>query len=192
MIKLYKDFFDSDCLDYIEKEIEKGKLTANLKTSYPSSYWSPDIIHDSAPVMIFDMSPPDMLLNRLNEVIDTTGQVNFMIYYWPGGSYIPWHTDEHTPMTATLYCNRIWDRNWGGLFLYEEEDKILAEVPEWNKLVIQTDSNPHSTTSVTKPYYTPMMDDDGKLNVIPIIRTTIQIFEINEKTQSYLNKRQYG
>ena len=58
--------------------------------------------------------------------------------------------------------------DWGGLFLYKEEDKILAEVPEWNKLIIQTDKDWHSTTSITKPYlHQPH----------PELRTTIQMFE---------------
>ena len=103
-----------------------------------------------------------------------------MIYYWPVGSYIPWHNDAHASVTATVYCNRYWDRDWGGLFLYEKGDNILAEVPEWNKIVIQTDKDWHSTTSVTKPYYTPIprAGDSKYLDQVPGIRTTIQIFEL--------------
>ena len=176
MIKIYKDFFDSDCLEYIEKSIEKGRNTANLRSSFFS--WGPNIIHESTPVMVYDLNDADILLERLKEIIVIERKVNFMIYYWPVGSYIPWHNDSHVSFTATVYCNRYWDRSWGGLFLYEEEDKILAEVPEWNKLIIQTDKDWHSSTSVTKPYYRPFPATSG-FNMIPDIRTTIQIFENN-------------
>ena len=176
MIKVYKDFFDSDCLEYIEKSIEKSKNTANLKSSF--FYWGPDLIQQSTPVIVYDLDDADILLKRLKEIIVIERKVNFMIYYWPVGSYIPWHNDNHVSFTATVYCNRYWDRSWGGLFLYEEEDKILAEVPEWNKLIIQTDKDWHSSTSVTKPYYRPFPATSG-FNMIPDIRTTIQIFENN-------------
>ena len=178
MIKIYKDFFDPDCLKYIEDQIEKSKNTASLRTSYPTNAWDFSIIHESTPVMVYDMYDADILLKRLKEIIDIEKTAHFMIYYWPVGSYIPWHNDTHTSFTATLYCNRFWDKNWGGLFLYEEEDKILAEVPEWNKLIIQTDKDWHSSTSVTKPYYRPFPATSG-FNMIPDIRTTIQIFENN-------------
>ena len=178
MILVYKDFFDSDCLEYIEKSIEKSRNSANLRSSFFS--WGPRIIQQSTPVMVYDLDDADILLERLKEIIVIERKVNFMIYFWPIGSYIPWHNDNHVSFTATVYCNRYWDRSWGGLFLYEEEDKILAEVPEWNKLIIQTDKDWHSTTSVTKPYYRPVAVEGGGCNMIPEIRTTIQIFENEE------------
>ena len=177
MIKIYKNFFDLDCLKYIEEQIERSKNTAYLRTSYPTNAWQGDIIHQSTPIMIYDMSDgTDILLKRLKEIMDIKIS-NFMIYYWPVGSYIPWHNDNQKNFTATLYCNRVWDRNWGGLFLYEEGDKILAEVPEWNKLIVQTNKEWHSTTSVTKPYYHPANNENGGFHMIPSIRTTIQMFQ---------------
>ena len=181
MIKIYKDFFDPDCLKYIEESIEKSKNTANLRTSYPSNAWHPNIIQESTPVMVYDLFDTDILLKPLKEVIDIERKVNFMIYYWPVGSYIPWHDDSHASFTATVYCNRYWDRDWGGLFLYEEGNNILAEVPEWNKIVIQTDKDNHSTTPVIKPYYCPVPVPGGGFNMIPEIRTTIQIFEYEDE-----------
>ena len=178
MIKIYKDFFDADCLEYIEEQIERSKEVRNqrFRTSYYG--WSSGIVQNSAPIMICDIPDNnDMLLKRLKEVIDIK-TANFMIYYWPLGSYIPWHNDAHVKLTATLYCNKFWDKDWGGLFLYEEGDNILAEVPEWNKLVIQTSTTWHSTTTVTKPYFIPKHIVGGYgYNMSPAMRTTIQIFE---------------
>jgi Rps23 Pro-64 3,4-dihydroxylase Tpa1-like proline 4-hydroxylase len=177
MIKIYKNFFDSDCLKYIEDSIVKSKNTTNLRTSYPSNNWQSNIIHESAPIIIYDLNDADILLKPLKEILDIKKEVHFMIYYWPVGSYIPWHNDAHASVTATVYCNRYWDRDWGGLFLYEKGDNILAEVPEWNKIVIQTDKDWHSTTSVTKPYYCPIaVQGGGGHDMIPDIRTTIQFF----------------
>ena len=185
MIKVYKDFFDSDCLEYIEKSIEKSKNTANLKSSF--FYWGPDLIQQSTPVIVYDLDDADILLKRLKEIIVIERKVHFQIYYWPIGSYIPWHDDSHVRFTATVYCNRDWEMDWGGLFLYKEKDKILAEAPEWNKLVVQANKDWHTTTSVTKPLYWPVGMEDGQVTLPPIIRTTIQIFEEKEGIE-YVNK----
>ena len=183
MIKIYKDFFDSDCLEYIEEQIKRSKNTNNLRTTYPQELggWPHFIVHNSTPVMIYDIPDNGPLTKRLSEVIDIKNEVHFMIYYWPTGSYIPWHNDGHAEFTATVYMNKFWDRDWGGLFLYEEGDKILAEVPEWNKLVIQRETTMHSTTSISKPYYTPKAIVGGYgYNMFPEIRTTVQIFELKK------------
>jgi hypothetical protein len=178
VIKVYKNFFDSDCLKFIEESIEKSKNTANLRTSYA---WNPAIIHQSAPVMIYDMQDVGILREqmkiKLKKDIDVNfDAANFMIYYWPVGSYIPWHDDGHVNFTATLYCNKFWDRDWGGLFLYDENNKILAEVPEWNKLVIQTDKEWHSTTSITRPFFWPEVSTNNTVEIVSTVRTTLQIF----------------
>ena len=182
MVKIYKDFFDLDCLEYIEEQIERSKRTSNLRASYPTINWGPMIIQESAPVLIYDMVDPDILLKRLKEIYPTEKNIHLMIYYWPVGSYVAWHPDDHVEMTATVYMNRYWSRDWGGLFLYEENGKILAEVPEWNKLVLQSPPVPHASTALTKSYYGPPDVDGGWAyhNGVPIIRTTIQIFEESE------------
>ena len=186
MIKVYKDFFDSDCLEYIEKSIEKSRNTANLRSSFFS--WRPGIVQQSTPVIIYDLDDADILLKRLKEIIVIEEKVHFQIYYWPIGSYIPWHDDSHVRFTATVYCNRDWEMDWGGLFLYKEKDKILAEAPEWNKLVIQTNKDWHTTTSVNKPLYWPVAMEDGQVILPSIIRTTIQIFEEKEEKREYVTE----
>ena len=182
MVKIYKDFFGPDCLEYIEEQIERSRYTSNFRASYPSQGWGPIIIQESAPVMIYDMVDPDILQKRLKEVYPTEKDIHFMIYYWPVGSYVAWHPDDHVEMTASVYMNKVWHRDWGGLFLYEEGDKILAEIPEWNKLVIQSPPVLHASTPVTKSYYgSPNVDGGWAYHrSVPIIRTTIQIFEMSE------------
>jgi hypothetical protein len=183
MIKIYKDFFDSDCLEYIGKQIERSQHTSNFRSSYPTINWGERIVQESAPVMIYDMVDPDILQKRLKEVYPTEKDMHFMIYYWPVGSYVAWHPDNHVEMTASVYMNKYWNRDWGGLFLYEEGDKILAEIPEWNKLVLQSPPVPHASTPVTKSYFgSPDVDGGWAYHEgVPIIRTTIQIFEATEE-----------
>ncbi len=183
-VTVYKKFFTNESLAFINSCIEHSKNTANLRASYPTNNWHPNIIQDSAPVLIYDIDDKDTeLLNKeLKQKIDFEGNAKFLIYYWPTGSYIPWHDDGHYKKVGTLYCNGFWHRDWGGAFLYEDGDRILAEYPEHNKLVVQKDNTWHSTTPVTKSYYHPIDWDGGRMypewqfNISPIIRTTVQIF----------------
>lgn len=49
---------------------------------------------------------------------------------WHKLSFIPWHSDKDSydavRFAATLYLNKEWDDNWGGLFLYK---KTIAFMP---------------------------------------------------------------
>ena len=173
-MKIFKEYLHDDDVASLVNLSKKVQRLDNLRTSYGA--WNDDIVQYSSPVLIFDI--PEEYTTNLRKYPELSDMSGFMLYFWPNGSYIPWHSDSHVKVTATLYCNRVWDRDWGGLFLYEEGDNILAEVPEWNKIVIQTDKDWHSTTSVTKPYYRPVADANG-YTMIPDIRTTLQIFEDN-------------
>jgi len=189
-VEIYKNFYNNECLNFINETIDKSKNTANLRASYPSNNWHPTIIQDSAPVLIYDISNTELLNKNLKNKIDLEGDAVFLLYYWPTGSYIPWHDDGHYKRVGTFYCNSYWNLDWGGAFLYKDDDKILAEYPEYNKLVIQKDNTWHSTTPVTKPYYYPIDWDNERFylewqkNVTPIIRTTIQIFMDKDDTKN--------
>ena len=80
---------------------------------------------------------------------------------------------------SVVYLNRKWKRDWGGAFLFEEGDNILAEFPEYNKLIIQTDHTPHATTPVTKPLFQAIDWDNGYMQpgeIPPVCRITLQVF----------------
>lgn len=57
-------------------------------------------------------------------------------YVWTGGSCIEWHTDvvkSERSGAITIYLNRYWDIEWGGEFLYkDQEDKTQRVSPEYN------------------------------------------------------------
>ena len=186
-VKTHKNFYNDECLKFIGEGIEISKTTANLRTSYPSKRWQQEIIKDSAPVLIYYMNDhmdTDLLNKNLKDKIPFEGNAHFMIHYWPIGSYIPWHDDMHFKSAATFYCNPYWHRDWGGAFLYEDGDKILAEFPEYNKLILQTGNMWHSTTSVTRSYYSPIDWDNGRVSPVypphSDIRTTLQIWMEND------------
>ena len=82
-------------------------------------------------------------------------------YGWIRGSYIPWHSDGHTKLAATIYLNEHWDADWGGWFAYEEDDEIKCIKPKHNRMTMVLPPTRHTVFTVSP---------------IAPIRETVQIF----------------
>ena len=65
------------------------------------------------------------------------------------GSFIPWHDDSNYVLTGTIYLNQNWDKDFGGLFLYEDNLEIKALIPEYNKGCFFIPPMYHTTTLTT-------------------------------------------
>ena len=69
------------------------------------------------------------------------------------------HNDSHVGLGATLYLNKFWDINWGGLFVWKDKDekkeyKLNAIFPKQNMLIINDECELHlvTPTAATIPY----------------------------------------
>jgi hypothetical protein len=139
-----------------EEAIETANyiLTLGGNELFTNYYWDHGIRKDSFPVLIHNIYKDTNLYKKLRENIEEkTGKNivddNIMIYFWTRYSYIPWHNDNvHYDGAITVYLNREWDRDFGGYFLYEENDEIKAILPKRNLAVMQYDSLMHCTTPV--------------------------------------------
>jgi hypothetical protein len=71
------------------------------------------------------------------------------ITYVTGGrySFAPWHNDVIYERSITVYLNEEWDRNWGGCYLYDEDngEGVRAIYPEFNKAIDITPPLLHAT-----------------------------------------------
>lgn len=82
-------------------------------------------------------------------VIDGKGHWRVMGYAWTQLAYIPWHNDANHPEAATVYLNASWDPDWGGLFLWrDDEGAIHAHEPQFNSAVRNSAAVQHATTPV--------------------------------------------
>ena len=112
--------------------------------------WVDGVIRNSNVVLISDVPTDcytyDIFTKHMERFDLTLKWLRF--YYWLPGSYIPWHTDSNNTFAVTYYLNDDWDRNNGGFLLHGPEDDIKAVEPKGNRLVINTDYTPHSTTII--------------------------------------------
>lgn len=68
------------------------------------------------------------------------------LYIWTRGSHIPLHNDSNYDYGCTIYLNKNWNIDWGGLYLWLGDDKLNVEVPEFNKVIINQGNVRHGTT----------------------------------------------
>lgn len=151
-ITVIEDVFDTalinHCTHYSRKILqEKHRM---LFTSFA---WPHEVVHDSPPVLVHPVPKSHELHGKITRAIEEkTGHTptpeSILFYYWPTHSYIPWHTDVHMKAGITVHLNERWDRDSGGLFLYEDEGIIKGIIPKRNLCVMQEGGVPHCTTPV--------------------------------------------
>ena len=69
-----------------------------------------------------------------------------------GGSFITWHLDGDNLYNGTLYLNKEWDSNDGGIFLYKDHtNEIKGIEPTYNSMVVNScaENDPHNQHCVT-------------------------------------------
>ena len=118
------------------------------------SGWDQDIVHDSARVDVFllnDTPFKEQVINCYANYIDLKKHsVNYVSYYkWLPGSFIPFHNDYVYSLSSTIYLNQSWDKNYGGLFLYEKNKNLRGYVPKYNSAVINNKKVPHGTSIIS-------------------------------------------
>lgn len=118
--------------------------------------WQDEIVSPSGIVLIRSLS--EVQKNILRKSLESNGiiipnakiELEAQAYLWHRLSYIPWHNDKEEDdgvrYAATLYLNEEWKDDWGGLFLYKNNNSIYAESPGFNKLVFNDNNFEHATS----------------------------------------------
>lgn len=173
-INKYENVFDDDfCHELFNDCI--SNISDPTKYNWKSNYsWSSDVFKGSFPVQcrLMDEKYTEKILNNLFEknIIDNK---NYSVnnFVWTRLSYIPWHNDGiYEGGAVTIYLNPIWDENWGGIFMYREEnsDEIHGIMPKFNTAVKVNNYTLHSVSFISPlascPRYT--------LQLFPIKTTT--------------------
>ena len=159
-LDLYEDVFDPRIVSLVLATARGWYRDGTFQRS--NSDWHPSLVRASAKVLIRDFggSIAETILALLNQrrIIESRSY-SLSLYAWLPGSYIGWHNDGCHAVAVTVYLNERWDRDWGGLFLYEDEDRaIRAVTPRFNLGLRNSANLRHATTPVmgdaAEPRYT--------------------------------------
>ena len=153
---IINNFISPEFIDEILKE-NKDLIYDNIWRS--NLGWQDDIVSPNGVVLIrpLNVNQKKELLKALKKHTlipdDKKIELDAQAYMWHKFSFIPWHSDkdsyDEVRFAATLYLNKEWDDNWGGLFLYKKNDCIHAEAPRFNKLVFNDQNYEHATSMLT-------------------------------------------
>jgi hypothetical protein len=155
-VKIIKNFFNENDLNIIKKELENAydfKLGwVNGKSKHD---WALGVDGGKVDIITFPLNQviDEEVYTIIKNKVETEFQLkvhNIGFHYCRSGSHMGWHNEsgEYTG-AVTIYLNKIWNRNWGGYFLYEEEDKTLKlQIPQYNKAIFQFAKTFHATTPV--------------------------------------------
>lgn len=150
-INKYENILNDDLLIKVDSLIENLINDKNTNFTTSTLLWQEKLIGSSTPVLRYVLGYNEKELYNLIKT-EIESKVPFkveaiMVYLWPNLSYITWHNDNLFAAGLTVYLNKIWDKNWGGLFLYEEDDNIRAIAPQRNLGVLQVGGVQHATTT---------------------------------------------
>lgn len=150
-ITVFDHFLDDvliqQCIDYSIQQYNVQNFQLNNQRD-----WGSNIVEDSGPVHVHSIPTASDLYQRIFAAVrNQTGNspTSIMCYYWMPNSHICWHNDTNHSGAVTIYLNRDWNPNHGGLFLYEQGSTIQAVLPIMNRAVMQIGGEMHAVTCTT-------------------------------------------
>ncbi|HEX5238872.1 MAG TPA: 2OG-Fe(II) oxygenase [Sphingomicrobium sp.] len=151
-IAFYEDVLDERLCTFLLNNARE-RLKEGTEFSRSNFHWKPAIRKSSAVVLVRDYEPhlaQLILANLAERKIVEHGDYHVMNYAWTQLSYIPWHDDDQRSEALTIYLNDRWEADWGGLFLYRDDERqIRGFAPKFN-CGLRNDNNVlHATTPVT-------------------------------------------
>jgi hypothetical protein len=158
MIKTYSNVLEENLIE---------KIITYMKLNFGEEVWGSSVGWDQNLSLMSSNTLTHKIKNKsiAEEIQDSVEReigikfenerLNFIssIYIWVGGSYITWHPDLCYPYNGTIYLNKEWDSNDGGLFLYKDNqtNEIKGIEPIYNTMIVNsaTESDPHNSHCVT-------------------------------------------
>ena len=165
MITVKNNFLDETFIDDFIKNIIKE--SQEYRPIWKSNInWGDNIVKNSSLVLAYEINKENLnyIKSKFIELNDKFKDKEIVghFYIWTKGSYIPMHNDSNYEYGCTIYLNKYWNIDWGGLYIWKENDKLNIEKPEFNKLIINKGNTKHGTTLLNYN--------------VPEERLTIQIF----------------
>lgn len=131
--------------------------------------WTKDLLHGTNGKILISKVDGDVRKSVLDDIASYLPYYNDLTMNFHVGlaeSGVAMHNDDGHRFGATIYLNKVWHEDFGGLFLWTEDEdnptKLRGYIPEYRSLIINEDHQYHMVTRVS-----PKLSE---------IRLSIQIF----------------
>jgi len=153
---LITDFLDYEYYKGIHNAIIKERDKINLNTV--KGAWSNGLINNLVPPLRTEVSKyqpferlKTLITNNIYFQISDITQISTIIHFMKKGSGINWHSDDTWRYGATYYLNHKWERQWGGEFMFTDEEGHGWIPPAGKSLVIIKSPIHHKVNPVLSP-----------------------------------------
>jgi hypothetical protein len=167
-MKIYKNVLSDGLLKNCLLEIENNKKRDCWALS--NFFWDNNIKKGVTGGCAVSKVSEHLRMNIKDELCNIDSMFNSKItcqfYVWNSYSGISSHNDAKHKFGGTIYLNSFWDIDYGGVFLWDENDKVNAFCPEYNSMIVNAEKQIHRVTSISP--------------VAPYPRLTIQIWGTRE------------
>ena len=131
--------------------------------------WSKELLYGTSGKVLITKLDSDIRKLVLDDISDQLPYYNDLTANFHVGlaeSGISMHNDAGHRFGATIYLNKVWHQDFGGLFLWMEDEnnptRLKGYIPEYRSMVLNDEGQDHMVTRVA-----PKLSE---------IRLTIQIF----------------
>ena len=163
-MKLYKNVLKEETLIIVNSE-----LNNNMKKDVWRSnrlVWQNTLTSNNLGTVLtkpVSMACKNKVIEDVKPFVPNTEKIFVNMYIWDIGSGISLHDDASYNWASTLYLNSNWHPNYGGWFIWQDEnEKWNALLPEHNSLVLNDTKQWHTVTPISP--------------TSPELRLTLQIF----------------
>lgn len=156
MIKTFDNLLSDDTLKMYNDDMHLLMGDANaIQWNVSLFNWSNEI-KDSVVGCCYQRDVSDKLNELITQdllnvgAVKSTDKVCAKHYLWDRNSGIALHGDSHIKRSVTIYMNEEWNPNWGGIFVYQnEDDNWNAVMPKFNTAVMNDQHVKHMVTHVS-------------------------------------------
>jgi hypothetical protein len=162
-IEIIENYLEESLLNEC-KLLSNELFYCNTLIAKTNHSWDNNIVKDSDPIIIYHINNTYDIFDKIKNHIKDKNNIelkDIFFYNFMQNSHIPWHNDGNHNGGLTIYLNSEWDKDHGGIFLFEHDDEIKGVYPSNNLAVIQRGGVNHCVAPTTR---------NSK------IRKTIQIF----------------
>jgi hypothetical protein len=164
MIQEYSDFLPVE----IAEELYNYGVSVAKHHVIPRALWTNLTWHDSltdGSSLVLCIRPTEELEKKIEDLLLEKGildlstdqritQTGAAINVWGRGSFITEHTDHNYSKAVTVYLNKDWIFNHGGIFHWKslETGDWYSVSPHFNKAVVNGGGIPHGISPVQSDY----------------------------------------
>ena len=147
----YKNVLTEDLIQeiFIERENRKNQNMWAIS----DMFWGKHLLAGTTSTCVTSVLSEQLRIkveDNLRDKLPPFNKLSIQHYVWLHGAGIATHTDHAYNFGATIYLNKTWNVNFGGIFLWKQKNSIdyTAIVPEYNSMMLNTEGEEHLVTPV--------------------------------------------